>query len=291
MDLSIIIVNWKVKDLVKRLVDSIFRYTKDINFEIIVVDNDSGDGSVELLLRSFPNIKVIASDKNLGFAGGCNKGIEVARSDFILLLNPDTEIFDDSLMRLVHWMRAHPEAGIGSGKVLNPDHTIQRDVRRFPTIFSQFLIVLKLHHLFKKVKSLKQYFARDFDYEKEQEVDQVIGAFFCIRRSVIEKIGLLDDAFFVWFEEVDFCKRTKEAGFKIIYTPKVSVIHHGGESFAQVFALKKQRYYNASLRTYSKKHFGFLAWLLFTVISPLSLLLAWLVGLLKIKPKAYVRKI
>lgn len=289
MDLSIIIVNWKVKELVLQLLASIFANTKRISFEVFVIDNDSRDGSMELFKQQFPNVTVIANQKNLGFAGGCNQGIKLSRGAFVVLLNPDTELVDDSLDRLVDWMRAHTEAGIASGKVLNTNRTIQRTIRHFPSISSQTMILFKLHHIFPKSNTVRSYFWTDFDYEKEQEVDQVIGAFFCIRRSVIEKIGIFDEEFFLWYEEVDFCKRAKEQGFKIIYTPVISIIHHGGESFGKVFAFKKQQYLNNSLKVYARKHFGKRGYLWFRIISPISLFLAWMVQLVHIKPTAYRR--
>ncbi len=289
MDLSIIIVNWNVGHLVKQLLESVFQYTSGISYEVFVVDNNSSDGSVALIRAAFPQVQVIANSDNRGFARANNQAIRESGGDFVLLLNPDTEIFDNCLGELTVWMRAHTDAGIASGMVLNPDHTLQRTIRRFPEIFSQAMILLKLHHLFPRSHAVLRYFALDFDYTREQEVDQVIGAFFCIRRSVIEKIGLMDERFFLWYEEVDYCKSAREAGFKVIYTPSVSLIHHGGESFAQVFALRKQRYMNQSLRLYARKHWGRGAYLFFSILSPVSLFLAWLVGLFHIKPTAYKR--
>lgn len=275
MDLSIIIVNWRVRELVRRLLASILTHTSDITFEVFLIDNDSGDGTPEIIHAEFPQVQVIANTQNLGFAKACNQGISQSRGEFVLLLNPDTELFDNALAKLVTWMRSRREVGILGGKLLYPDRRLQPGVRRFPTFASQALIILKLHHLFPKLAPLRSYFARDFDYDREQEVDQVMGALFCIQREVIEKIGLLDEAFFIWFEEVDYCKRAKAAGFKVVYTPAVSVIHHGGQSFAQVFSLKKQQMFNRSLQTYMHKHHGFWPWLGISILSPVSLALAW----------------
>lgn len=289
MDLSVVIVNWNVGHMVKRLLESLCAHTSGITFEIFVVDNNSGDGSVPMIRAEFPHVMVIANHDNRGFARANNQAIRESRGDFVLLLNPDTEIFDNSLGELVAWMRANPEAGIAGCMVLNTDRTLQRTIRRFPTMISQALIMLKLHHLFPRTISLTRYFAYHFDYTRQQEVDQVIGAFFCIRRAVIEKIGLMDERFFLWYEEVDYCKQAQSAGFKIFYTPRASIIHHGGESFAQILALRKQRYMNHGLRLYARKQWGYAAYLFFTILSPISLFLAWLVELLHIKPTAYKR--
>lgn len=279
MDLSVITVNWKVKDLVFRSLQSLYEHTSRISFEVFFVDNDSRDGSVELIREKLPQAQIIANQKNLGFAKACNQGITQSTGDFVLLLNPDTEFFDNALGKLVTWMRAHPDVGIAGGKLLNPDRTLQQSVRRFPTFISQALILLKLHHVFPNLKSLRRYFAKDFDYTKEQAVDQVMGSFFCIHRELVKQIGPLDERYFIWFEEVDYCKMAKDAGWKVVYTPELSIIHHGGESFAQVFALKKQRMFNDSLRKYMRKHHGFWAWFGITIVAPTSILLAQLVGM------------
>ncbi len=291
MDLSIIIVNWKVKELVRQLLVSIFRYTQGLSFEVFVVDNHSEDGSAEMIKSEFPRVRLMANQENLGFARANNQALRASQGDFLLLLNPDTEVFDDSLVRMAAWLRKHPEIDLASGRVLNPDHSLQRTIRHFPTVFSQLMIILKLHHLWPASRPIRWYLATDFDYEKEQEVDQVIGAFFCFRRSVLEKIGFLDERFFLWYEEVDYCLRAKQAGLKIVYHPDFSIIHHGGESFARVFALRKQRYLNQSLLKYARRHWGWGAYLLFLLVSPLSLVLAWFVQILRIKPAAYKRMV
>lgn len=288
MDLSVITVNWKVKDLVFRSLQSLYQHTRGISFEVFFVDNDSRDGSVGLIQREFPQIHIIANQKNLGFAKACNQGIQASIGDFVLLLNPDTEFFDNALGKLVVWMRNHPDVGIAGGKLLNPDRTLQQSVRRFPTFISQALILLKLHHVFPDLKPLRHYFAKDFNYDPPPfvgggkgegiEVDQVMGSFFCIRRELIKQIGPLDERYFIWFEEVDYCKMARDADWKVVYTPELSIIHHGGESFAQVFALKKQRMFNDSLQKYMRKHYGFWPWLGITLLSPPSIFLAWFCG-------------
>ncbi|MBU1146569.1 glycosyltransferase, partial [Patescibacteria group bacterium] len=146
---------------------------------------------------------------------------------------------------------------------------------------SQIFILLKIHHLLPHTKTVYKYLAQDFDYEKKREVDQVMGAFMMIRREVIEKIGLLDENFWIWFEEVDFCKRAKESGFKILYTPEAKIIHHFGQSFKQAMGVKKQKDFNRSLSYYFKKHGTKGEWLAIQILRPLSLLLAWFAQIFK----------
>lgn len=285
MDLSIVIVNWKVKDLLRRCLASVYAQTQGINFEVCVVDNDSKDGSVEMVLREFPQATLIANNRNVGFAAGNNPAIARASGDFVVLLNPDTEIADNALAKMVDFMRRTPQAGICGPRLRNTDGSIQRSVRHFPTCTSQLLICLKLHHAVPHAKTLKTYFAEDMDYSKAQPVDQVMGAAFMIRRSVLDAIGLLDERFFIWFEEVDFCKRAVDAGFQVWYTPDASIIHHGGESFGQVFGPAKQRMFNDSMRKYFAKHYGPLAAVGLRAVHPLSMAMAWVASRRETGPK------
>jgi len=282
MDLSIIIVSWKVRDLLEKCLHSIFEQTKNIQFEVFVVDNASGDGSVEMVREKFPQVDLTASAENLGFAKGNNLAIKKARGRYILLLNPDTEILDNALEKMVNFMDAHPESGIAGCKLLNPDLTLQPSVRAFPDLASQIFILLKIHHLLPHGKAMYKYLVHDFNYEKTQEVDQMMGAFMIIRKEVINKVGLFDEKFWIWFEEVDFCKRAKEAGFKIFYTPEAKIIHHFGQSFKQVMNVKKQKDFNRSLSYYFKKHGTVGEWLTIQLLRPVSLILAWLVQFLHI---------
>ncbi len=281
MDLSIITVNWKVKDLLEKCLRSVYEQTKDISFEVFVVDNDSGDGSVEMVREKFPQVSLTASNDNLGFAKGNNVAAKDAKGRYILLLNPDTEILDNAIGKMVKFMDNHPGCGIAGCKLLNPDLTLQPSVRHFPTFLSQALILLKLHHLFPHSAPMRHYLAEDFDYTKTQPADQVMGAFFMIRKKVIEKIGLLDEKFWIWFEEVDYCKRTKEAGFKILYTPEAKIIHYYGQSFKQVYNVKKQKDFNKSLTYYFKKHQPLWQRILIGILKPISIALAWGVYLIK----------
>ena len=278
IDVSVIIVSWNTRELLGRCLKSLFEQTHGVSFEVLVVDNASSDDSAEMVRSEFTQVNLIANDANLGFARANNQAIAEAKGECVLLLNPDTELIDDGISNLVAVARKHPEAGIVGGKILNPDRSIQASVRRFPTLCSQVLIMLKLHHAFVNISCLRRYFANDVNPESEQSADQVMGAFFLISRQALNIVGTLDERFFIWFEEVDYCKRVVNAGLKVLYTPVAQVVHHGGESFAQVFALKKQKMFNASLAKYMRKHFGRRAWLAIQILRPVSLLLAWFSG-------------
>ncbi len=289
MELSIIIVNWNTDDLLKRCLESIFRYGKSIDYEIIIIDNNSNDRSQEIIeqLNNPVNSKLraIFNKQNLGFAKAVNQGIRVANGNYILLLNPDTELEENTLKNIIEWMGKTPHCGVCGGKILNPDSTMQPSVRRFPDLFSQSLVLLKIHQFLIKISPLKKYFALNFDYSKSQEVDQVMGAFFMIKKEVIDQIGFFDENFFLWFEEVDFCKRAKETGWKIYYYPGAEIIHRGGASFSQVLSIKNQWQFNKSLLYYFKKHHCFLSYLTLLIISPISLFFSLVVFLLPIIKK------
>jgi len=274
MDLSVVIVNWKVKDLLRKCLASIYQGTAGLEFEVIVADNDSRDGSVEMVAKEFPKAEIIASNRNLGFAKANNEAIARSRGEFVLLLNPDTEAPPGALDKIVGFMRRNPHVAIFGPKILNPDGSLQPSVRRFPTPASQMLIALKLHHLFPRLPALRRYLAADFDYSRASRCDQVMGAAFCVRRKLIEEIGLLDAGFFIWFEEVDYCRRAADRGFQVWYAPEVEIVHHGGESFGQVFGPNKQKMFNASARRYFLKHHGWLFWFCLVLIEPLSMFLA-----------------
>jgi GT2 family glycosyltransferase len=261
LDLSIVTVNWKVAHLVSEMLDSVARETRGIAYDIYVVDNASGDtiaSVVEAFRAAHPSIPLhfIQNEANLGFAAANNIAVRLAGGRHIVLLNPDTRVTDGALQKMVAWLDAHRDVGVAGPKLLNPDGTIQPSVRRLPTLIDQTLILLKLHHLLPWLPPLKEYLAADFDYEKEQAAEQVMGAAFFVRREVFERIGLLDERYFIWMEEVDFCKRARDNGWRVAYAPVASIVHHGGTSFAQVMDFRKQKYYADSLMKYMRKHHG-----------------------------------
>jgi len=255
MDLSIIIVSWNVRELLEKCLKSVFDQTKNISLEVFVVDNASTDETARMVLEKFPQVTLIKNNKNMGFAVGNNQAIRLAKGEYILLLNPDTEILNGAIERMVGFMQSHPEAGIAGPKLLNSDKTLQPSIRLFPRLIDQILIFLKIPHIWPNLGPLKRYYALDFDYTGVSEADQVMGAFFLVRREVFNKIGLLDEKFFIWFEEVDFCRRARQAGYKIMYNPDAQVIHYGGQSFGRQMTIVKQwRFLRSMIRYFWKHH-------------------------------------
>ena len=256
MNLSIVIVSWNTKELLKKCLDSIYNNQADLSLEIIVVDNNSADGTAKMVEDDFPKTKLMANDKNVGFAMANNQGLIMVHGQYVLFLNPDTEILDNGLKRAVEFMKAHPNCGALGPKLLFKDKSLQASVRRFPTFWPIFLMLIKAPRIFKNLKSLNHYLYKDFDYNKLQEVDQIMGAYMMVPRDIFSKVGFFDHRFFIWFEEVDFCLRIKRAGLKVIYNPQIEVIHHGGASFAQEGLVKKQwQFFKSALRYFLKNGF------------------------------------
>jgi GT2 family glycosyltransferase len=186
---------------------------------------------------------------------------------------------------MVVLMKKRNEIGILGPKLLNTDKSLQRSVRSFPTFCSMALMMLKLHNILTLLPCLRRYQLLDFNYKQKQKVDQVMGAAFMIRRKVLQTIGLLDERYFIWFEEVDYCRMAKNAGFEVWYTPEIEIIHCGGESFSQTFGPLKQRYLNDALLKYMRKHHGLIAWLSLVILRPVSMTLTWLIEFAGLKHK------
>jgi len=254
MDLSIVIVSWNTKELLKKCLTSIYHNQGDLKLEVLVVDNNSGDQTVDMIKTDFPQVTLIANQVNLGFATGNNQAIKRAKGEYILLLNPDTEIIDSALQKSVNFFKETKGVGILGCQILNPDKTIQPSVRRFPTWFPLFLIFLKLPKLFPHLKAVEHYLATDFNYAQNQIVAQVMGAFMLTKKTILDQIGLLDESFFIWFEEVDLCRRAQQNGYRVYYFKDAQIIHSGGQSFAQAATITNQVRFFKSAWHYLKKH-------------------------------------
>jgi len=251
MDLSIIIVSWNVKEKLRENLSVLFKSERNLDFEIFVIDNNSEDGTVEMIGRDFKQVKLISNKENLGFAHACNQGISESRGDFILLLNPDMKVFPDTISNMVEWMRKNKKASVAGCHLVNEKGETIKHVRRFPKFLDQLAVVLKLPHLFPGI--LKKYIRENFDYNQAQKVDSIRGGFFMIRRETIEKVGLFDERYFIWFEEVDYCKQINKIGGEVWYTPTAKCIDYVGQSFKQVKRGKAQKYFRDSQLKYFEK--------------------------------------
>ncbi len=271
MKLSIIIVSWNVKEKLQENLKAIFQSKTSFDFDVFVVDNNSSDGSVEMVENSFPEVRLIKNKENFGFAKANNHAILQTNSDFVLLLNPDMKLFSDTLGNMLKWMEKNEQVSVAGCKLVDEKGSLVKQIRRFPQLFDQLMIVLKVPHVFSFV--VNKYLQVDFNYEKEAQVDSIRGAFFLMRRSIIEKLKGLDERYFVWFEEVDYCRQVKNIGEQVWYTPTAKCVDYVGQSFNQVKKGQTQNYFMSSQLKYFKKwHTKFEYYLLRLAWMPILLL-------------------
>ncbi|MEK7748968.1 MAG: glycosyltransferase family 2 protein, partial [Bacteroidota bacterium] len=246
LQLSIIIVNYNVRDFLHHALISLRKATKGIRSEIVVVDNASDDGSTEMLRRRFPNVTLIASKQNLGFARANNLALKRARGAFLLLINPDTVVQEDTLRAMLEFFKNTPEAGLAGCKILNPDGTFQLACRRsFPTPWVAFTKIFGLSRLFPRSSWFGKYNLTYLSPEETYEVDAVSGSFMMLRKEVFEKVGGLDEEFFMYGEDLDWCYRIQQSGWKIYYAPLTQIIHYKGESTRRSSLDEIQTFYDA----------------------------------------------
>ena len=277
--LSIIIVNYNSKNVLRDCLLSIKNQSVPFNFEVFVIDNASSESMAELE-SSFPQLNFIYNDKNIGFAAANNIGIRRSRGKFILLLNPDTIINENSFQSMINYLANHNNVGIVGCKIFNAEGEIERSTHSFPSLLKEFAhaneflktIVgyeSKFADLLKKIfraKSLESY----WEHNSVKEVDHVTGACMMVKREAMEKAGLLDEAFFLYNEEVEWSLRIKKAGYKSVFIPDSNIIHLFGHSTKQ--KVQKQTYNKLLVERYRgmfyffQKHYGFIRLLLLKVI-------------------------
>lgn len=253
--LSIIIICWNVREDLLNCLRSVEENRPCEEFEIIVVDNASSDGSVDCILRDFPDVIVIANKENHGFAAANNQGIRRSKGEYILFLNPDTRVHSNSLDALVKFMEHNERVGACGPKLLNKDETIQASVRRFPTFRGALYrhTAFRLSGIFRgQYKKLR---IKDFGYDRQSDVDQLSGAALMVRRFVINEVGVMDERFFMYYEEVDLCYRIKQNGWRIVFTPQAVITHLGGRSAIKI-PVRRRMMMLASLLRFFRKHRG-----------------------------------
>ncbi len=254
-DVSIIIVNWNTRDILCSCLQSIYEQGGEIDFEVIVIDNASTDGSVEMVKKNYPQVTLIENSQNRGFAAANNQGIAISEGRYVLLLNSDTVVLDNAIAETIAFADSHPKAAVVGCRVLNLDQTLQPTCFMFPSILNMLLSSTYLYKLFPKSK----FFGRErmtwWSRQNVREVDVVTGCFMLVRRQAIEQVGMMDEKFFMYAEETDWCYRFKQAGWKILFTPCAEIIHLGGQSTAQRSADMIVRLRLSILR-FMRKHHG-----------------------------------
>jgi len=256
MKLSIIIVNYNVKHYLEQCLVSVSNALKGIDSEIFVVDNNSNDGSQQMLLQKFPIIHHILNTENFGFSKANNQALKIAKGEYALLLNPDTLVEEDTFLKIIQFMDTHPEAGGLGVKMINGKGAYLPESKRgFPTPITAFYKFAGFARLFPKSKKFNKYHLGNLNNNKTQEIEVLSGAFMLLRKSVLDKIGFLDEAFFMYGEDIDLSYRITIAGFKNYYFPETQIIHYKGESTKKSSINYVLVFYKAML-IFANKHFS-----------------------------------
>lgn len=254
MDVSVIVVSWNVWGWLARCLASVREALRGLRGEIIVVDNASTDGTPERVREAFPEVRLLVNPVNRGFPAANNQGMAIARGRYFFLLNPDTEVLGRALVDLVAYADVHPDVGVVGPQLLNPDGTVQSSRRRFPTFWTA-LFESTWWQPWAPPRILQHYYVLDRPDDVVQEVDWVTGAAMLVRREVVERVGPMDEGFFMYAEELDWCRRIRGAGWRVVYYPLAQVIHYGGRSSDQVPALQHLAFQRSKIR-YWRKHHG-----------------------------------
>ena len=255
MDVSVIIVNWNTRDILRNCLRSVYTQTSYIRFEVIVIDNASSDGSTDMVKTEFPQVILIENPENRGFAAANNQGICIAQGRYVLLLNSDTIVLDEAIQKTAIFADRHPEAAAVGCRVLNSDRTLQLTCFMFPSVPNLFLSATYLYKIFPR----SRFFGRErmswWDRDDVRSVDVVTGCFMLVRRGAIEQVGRMDEDFFMYAEETDWCWRFKKAGWKNLFYPNAQIIHLGGQSSKQVRVAMVIQLRRAILQ-FMKKNYG-----------------------------------
>ncbi len=255
MDISVIIVSWKAKHYLELCLESLAEAPPRRSMEVIVVDNASADGSAEMIETRFPDVKLIRSTENLGFAKGNNVAIRQCQGRYIALVNPDVILFPGCLDSLADFLDRNPKVGNVGPRVFNPDMTQQSTCRRFPTLWNNFCSATSLATTFKSSRFFAGEHMFYFPHDRTLPVDVLVGCFSMIRRETFNDVGLLDEDLFMYGDDVDWCRRCWKAGWQVVFFPGARAIHDRGKTTAPYpvrFALAQQR----SVLIYWRKHHG-----------------------------------
>jgi N-acetylglucosaminyl-diphospho-decaprenol L-rhamnosyltransferase len=226
IELSIVIISWRMKLLLEAMLNSIKHYTKGISYELIIVDNNSQDGTSEMIENEYQDAVLIKNLENKGVAPARNQAFKVAKGKYIVTFDADMLFLENSLLKLVEFMDNTPDAGLCGTKLIFPNGSVQPSGRRFPTLFAFILRRLEFLSAARNSKTLRYHEIAEWDHSDIREVDYVIGACQCIRRTAMEQIGYLDDKIFYGPEDIDYCLRMHKSGWKVYYYAHTKIIHY-----------------------------------------------------------------
>ena len=255
VDVSVVIVNYNTRAMTLQALESVFTSETVCSYEVILVDNASSDDSVGSVRSVFPNVLIIENRTNVGFATANNQGIRISSGRYVLLLNSDTRLEIDTMQSMVAFMDEQPMAGVSGCKVLLPDGRLDAACKRgFPTPLTSLFYVSGVARLFPRSAVLNRYHMGHLSADDTSPVDAVVGAFMLVRRNVIDQVGLLDEEFFMYGEDIDWCYRIKQAGWQVYYYPRAQIMHYKGGSSPRRPPWLVREFYRAMLLFY-KKHY------------------------------------
>jgi len=286
IEISVVILSWNDKKYLDECLESLAHSTKSRTMEIIVVDNASTDGSQEMVETKHPRVQLIRNQENVGFPRGNNMGMRASQGKYLFVLNSDIKLYEGCLDALVDYLEQHPDIGMIGPKILNRDLTHQSSCRTFPTLWNNFCSASGLSKVFAGSKFFSGEHMFYFKGDRIIDVDVLVGCFWGVRREAMDKFGMLDEGFFIYAEDVDWCKRCWQAGWRVVFFPGAQAIHYGGSSTTKKdpvrFALTQQR----SILRYWKKHHGALGRLSMSGVIFCNLAIRWSAAMLKylVKP-------
>ncbi len=225
-DLSVVIITWRMREMLRDLLASLYAHTKGISFEVILADNNSRDGTLEMLRAEYPEVRIIENDRNRGVAAARNQCFVLARGRYRVTIDADMVLLENALGRLVAFMDARPEAGLAGCKLVSVDGEVQRSARRTPTAVSFLLRRLSFMEAVRRSRALQYHEMAEWDRGDTRTVDYVIGACQCIRREAMEQVGLLDERIFYGPEDLDYCLRMRRAGWEVWYVADTRIVHY-----------------------------------------------------------------
>ncbi len=272
LDLSVVIVSWNTRRVIGACLESVFRNLGNLTAEVIVIDNGSSDHSAQMIAHEFPQVRLIDNDTNRGFAAANNQGIRIARGRHVLLLNPDTVIIGDVLEKTLAYARAHPDAGIVGCQVMEGRAAVQRTCFRFPSPLNTFMWVTGLSAVFPRSRVAGRAAYGPWRRDGERDVDVVSGMFMLARREAIEQVGPMDEKYFVFAEEADWCRRFRDAGWRCVFAPVGRILHvDGGSKSTEQADTRMYVQLQKSVLRFQRKHLGVARWLLAKVLFTTSM--------------------
>ena len=275
--ISVIIVSYNTRDILRQCLNALFAHSTDVEMEVLVVDNDSRDGSPAMVCQEFPLVTLVANDVNLGFAAANNQAFALARGEFILLLNPDAFVKEGAIAKALEFLRQTPLCGICGGRIVDQDGRVRPSARRFPNALAKFFALSGLSSRFPDSPLFNRRDFGGFAHDRVREVDWVPGTFTLLRREMLDEIGFFDERFFMYYEETDLCLRAKKAGWQVFFIPDAEVEHIGGASSRtrqdKAYDQSSSQVINFRIRSeylYYRKHGG-----LVSVLAAAGLDMAW----------------